>query len=85
MSIIIFYGGQDLKISLIGLSEAKNRAKNIKNSLTEVEKSIKIKNLNISTKIDRINFTTDDKIQIIDYKTGIVPADTYIKKDLSLN
>ncbi len=56
--------------------------KNLKTSYTELEANLFINGVNITTKIDRVNFYQNGEIEIIDYKTGIVPGIGEIKLGL---
>jgi ATP-dependent helicase/nuclease subunit B len=55
---------------------------NLQSVDTELSGKMKIKDVEITTKIDRINFSLDGDIEIIDYKTGLVSSNLDVKKGL---
>ena len=62
-------------------NEEKIREK-LQKTIVEKEEKIKILNIDILTKIDRINFNKNADIEIIDYKTGLIPSYQDIKNGL---
>jgi len=63
----------------------KNEEKNrefLHYSQTEIALRANISGVEITTKIDRINFYKDGSFEIIDYKTGKIPSDTDIAQGL---
>jgi ATP-dependent helicase/nuclease subunit B len=56
--------------------------KNLKDVLIEVPAQMEIDGLKITTKIDRVNIDLEGNIEIIDYKTGLVPTNSNVKKGL---
>lgn len=55
---------------------------NLAESFVEVEIELMIKDVLLTTKIDRINLYKDGSVEIIDYKTGILPKDKEIQSGL---
>ncbi|MCE3254521.1 MAG: helicase [Rickettsiaceae bacterium] len=55
---------------------------NLKESFVEVEAEMRLGNIILTTKIDRLNLYDDGSFEIIDYKTGQLPAPKEIKNGL---
>jgi ATP-dependent helicase/nuclease subunit B len=64
------------------LNNEKKLRQNNCEVFSEIEAKANINNVEITTKIDRINLYKDGSIEIIDYKTGLIPSQKDVNSGL---